>query len=85
MSTFEASIKNPKKQLEFYQQLSKQLQQENTDLRIQVSAREEEYKKLEDNWNELKKYIDKNKLILNNPNILDFYMKMQELEKGKSE
>lgn len=35
-----------------------QLQQENEQLKIQISAREEEYKKLEDNWNELKEYID---------------------------
>lgn len=30
-------------------------------LKIQISAREEEYKKLEDNWNKLKEYIDKTK------------------------
>ena len=34
------------------------LQQENEQLKIQISAREEEYKKLEDNWNKLKEYID---------------------------
>lgn len=61
------------------------LRQENQQLKIQISAREEEHKKFENNWNELKEYIDKNKLILNNPNILNFYIKMQELEKGKSE
>lgn len=44
----------------------------------------DELLKCKNNWNELKKYIDKNKLILNNPNILDFYMKIHELE-GKSE
>ncbi len=30
------------------------LQQENKQLRIQISAREEVYRKLEDNWNKLK-------------------------------
>lgn len=34
------------------------LQQENQQLKIQISAREEEYRKLEDNWNKLKEYID---------------------------
>lgn len=42
-------------------------------------------KQLQNNWNELKKYIDKNKLVLQNPQILDFYLKMQELEQGKDE
>lgn len=43
MSIYETSITNSKKQLEFYKQLSEQLQQEN--------------KQLKDNWNKLKKYI----------------------------
>lgn len=33
------------------------LQQENQQLKILISAREEVYRKLEDNWNKLKKYI----------------------------
>ena len=41
--------------------------------------------KLQNNWNELKKYIDENKLVLQNPQILDFYLKMQELEQVKDE
>lgn len=57
MSIYETSITNPKKQLEFYKQLSEQLQKENQQLKIQISAREEEYKKLEDNWNKLKAFI----------------------------
>lgn len=44
MSVYEASITNPKKQLEFYKQLSEQLQQEN--------------QQLKDNWNKLKEYVD---------------------------
>ena len=43
MSTYECSITNPKKQLEFYKQLSEQLQQEN--------------EKLKDNWNYIKKML----------------------------
>ena len=42
MSIYEASITNPKKQLEFYKDLSEHLQQEN--------------KQLKDNWNKLKEY-----------------------------
>lgn len=54
MSEYETNITTPKKQLEFYKDLSEQLQQENQNLkervaylRIQVSAREKvanEYK-----------------------------------------
>lgn len=33
------------------------LQQENQQLKIQISAREEEYRKLEENWNELKEWV----------------------------
>lgn len=36
MSIYEASITNPKKQLEFYKQLSEQLQQENKQLKEQL-------------------------------------------------
>lgn len=37
MSIYEASITNPKKQLEFYKQLSEQLQQENKELKEQLN------------------------------------------------
>ena len=37
MSTYECSITNPKKQLEFYKQLSEQLQQENQELKEDIS------------------------------------------------
>ena len=37
------------------------LQQKNQQLKILISAREEVYRKLEDNWNKLKEYIDKTK------------------------
>ena len=37
MSTYECSITNPKKQLEFYKQLSEQLQQENKELKEDIS------------------------------------------------
>ena len=57
MSIYETSITNPKKQLEFYKQLSEQLRQENKQLKIQISAREEVCNRLESNWNELKEWV----------------------------
>ena len=44
-------------QIDVYEQLIEQLQEENKKLKIQISAREEEYKKLEDNWNKLREFI----------------------------
>lgn len=44
-----------------------------------------ENKKLKNTWKELKNYIDNNKRVLQNPQILDFYIKMQELEQRKDE
>lgn len=38
------------------------LRQENQQLKIQISSREEEYKKLENNWDKLKEYIEKTKI-----------------------
>lgn len=62
------------------------LQQENQQLRIQISAREEVYRKLEDNWIKLKEYIRKNIIyddvgmkILDSSPLEDY---MQELEQG---
>lgn len=46
----------------------KQLQQENTKLRIEISAREEVCDRLEDNWNKLKKDIGYELLKLREPN-----------------
>lgn len=71
MSTFEASITNSKKQLEFYKQLSEKLQQEN--------------KQLKDNWNKLKEYlhnqIPTDKTVLTKHiKIFEVLDKMQELE-----
>lgn len=62
------------------------LQQENQQLRIQISAREEVYRKLEDNWIKLKEYIRKNIIYddvgmkILDPSPLEDYM--QELEQG---
>lgn len=71
MSVYETSITNPKKQLEFYKQLSEQLQQDNEKLKERIEYLErsnnrredtiieqrQEISDLEDNWNKLKKYI----------------------------
>ena len=69
-----------------------QLQQENEQLKIQISAREEEYKKLEDNWNKLKEIIKKKQDYYRHfkdnryrkflSELLD---KMQEIEQGSDE
>ena len=71
MSIYEASITNPKKQLEFYKDLSEQLQRENKILRENAKHNDKvvdkvnwenmllkkENKQLKNNWNELKDYI----------------------------
>lgn len=69
MSTYECSITNPKKQLEFYKQLSEQLQQENQQLKEEIKATKEvagEHLKkeiqLKSVIKEIREYIQKNKL-----------------------
>lgn len=71
MSIYETSITNPKKQLEFYKQLSEKLQQENKILKENAENNDKvvdkvnwenmllkkENKQLKDNWNKLKEYI----------------------------
>lgn len=58
---------------------------ENQQLKIQISAREEEYRKLEDNWNKLKEYIynqipmDKT-ILTKHIKIFEVLDKMQEIE-----
>ena len=68
MSINEASITNPKKQLEFYKQLSEQLQQENKILKENAEHNDKvvdkvnwenmllkkENEQLKDNWNKLR-------------------------------
>ena len=48
-------------EIEKMQKCIDELQQENQQLKILISAREEVHRKLEDNWNKLKEYIDKTK------------------------
>ena len=55
MSIYEASITNPKKQLEFYKDLSEQLQQENKQLKEDVG-------KFVNDINELQKELNKENL-----------------------
>lgn len=64
------------------------LQQKNEQLKIQISAREEEYLKLESNWNELSKWlIEQEKKARDEVSHAFGYVlyKIQKLEKGKSE
>lgn len=63
------------------------LRQENKQLKIQISAREEEYRKLEENWNKLKEYlhnqIPTDKTVLTKHiKIFELLDKMQEIEQG---
>ena len=76
MSIYETSIANPKKQLEFYKQLSEQLQQENKILRENAENNDKvvdkvnwenmllkkENKQLKRNWNKLREHIKETKL-----------------------
>ena len=58
----------------------------NTKLLVQLKQRDEVIEKLIVNWSELEKYIDTNKMILNNPNIFQFYLIQKEiLQKYKGE
>lgn len=72
MSVYETSITNPKKQLEFYKQLSEQSQQNNEKLKERIEYLErsnnrrediileqrQEISNLEDNWSKLREYIE---------------------------
>lgn len=71
MSIYEASITNPKKQLEFYKDLSERLQRENKILKENAEHNDKvvdkvnwenmllkkENKQLQDNWNKLKEFM----------------------------
>ena len=67
MSAYETTISNPKKQLEFYKDLSEQLQQENRELKTLLKGTthcydEEEHKQLREENQKQKEII----------NVLDF-------------
>ena len=88
MSTFEASITNSKKQLEFYKQLSEKLQQENKILKENAENNDKvvdkvnwenmllkkENKQLKDNWNKLKEWVNKH---------YDYYMNNEDYVGGR--
>lgn len=61
MSVYESSITNPKKQLEFYKQLSEQLQQENQKLKEKYANAVADYEEQKFNVEELKKQLEENK------------------------
>lgn len=78
MSIYETSITNPKKQLEFYKQLSEQLQQEN--------------KQLKNQWCKLKGYLHNVDVVIDHSenydgrfiNYDELVNKMQEIEESDS-
>ena len=66
----------------------KKLQQENQQLKIQISAREEVCNRLESNWNKLKEYLNykSERSVGEDEYVYDeIYNEMQELEQGSGE
>ena len=82
MSIYECTITNPKKQLEFYKDLSEQLQQENQKLKKQLEVGEDQYNDLVEEKEEIKNINDKLSSALNSAeNKIDKMKKqIQELE-----
>ena len=91
MSIYESSITNPKKQLEFYKQLSEQLQQENEQLKADYGTKvqverdmlQQENKILKENAENNDKVVDKvnweNMLLKNeNKQLKDNWSKLKE-------
>lgn len=96
MSVYETSITNPKKQLEFYKQLSEQLQQNNEKFKERIEYLErsnnrrediileqrQEISNLEDNWNKLKQKIIDSFNKTQDIQFLGVLQDMQELRQG---
>ena len=69
--------------LELEKQENEELQQENKQLKIQISAREEVCNRLESNWNKLKEYLNykSERAVGEDEYVYDeIYNEMQELE-----
>ena len=74
--------------LELEKQENEELQQENKQLKIQISAREEVCNRLESNWNKLKEYLNykSERSVGEDEYVYDeIYNEMQELEQGSVE
>lgn len=67
-----------------YDSLTDELQQENKQLKIQISAREEVCNRLESNWNKLKEWLNSFHK-LSEFEQWEIVNKMQELEQGSDE
>ena len=65
MSVYESSVTNPKKQLEFYKQLSEQLQQENQQLKNQLKEKHDGFMASVDESCDLSKENQKYKEVIN--------------------
>ena len=71
--------------LELEKQENEELQQENKQLKIQISAREEVCNRLESNWNKLKEYLNykSERAVGKDEYVYDeIYNEMQEMEKN---
>lgn len=78
---FELSKERAKCIANKYDSLTDELQQENEQLKIQISAREEVCDRLESNWNKLKEFIvESNKTLCWTNNYDSILGKMEELQ-----
>ena len=74
--------------LELEKQENEELQQENKQLKIQISAREEVCNRLESNWNKLKEYLNykSERAVGEDEYVYDeIYNEMQEMEKRNND
>ena len=87
MSIYEASITNPKKQLEFYKQLSEQLQQENKLLKEKYLNAVADYETTMSELQELRKQLEEKENIACNwkDSCLENAGKIEELENQQKE
>ena len=79
---------NYKNAYEEMKRLYELLQQENKQLKIQISAREEVCNRLDSNWNKLKEYLNykSERAVGEDEYVYDeIYNEMQELEQGSDE
>lgn len=65
MSVYETSITNPKKQLEFYKDLSEQLEKDNQELKKQLEVGKEQYNDLVEEKEELQEQLSNSHQIKN--------------------
>lgn len=78
-------LKEQIKDIDMWTRLYNEEFDKNQQLRIEISAREEEYIKLENNWNELKDFLENNWKETQDIWFVKIINKMNELERGVSD